>query len=284
MPAAQAAALRAEAGGAEVGPALSRLLKGMAKGEQAALTCAAGYLPASGGGGRALSMHVHLAGWAKVEPVPHTGGCVVRKVVREPAHEYERPNEGAVCRVRAERPHHSRHQPARLSPPTRTSPTKLQRTALPPAHTRGGLHPAHSAHPSPRLLCRTHAPVAPPPAALAIGCRARCRCASRCAHDLRVSPYISIYLRVSPCIWQVRFAVRTLDGALVESGGGWADPEAVGGGEAEGEPLSFEQGDVLGAAVLPCIDAAVREMKMRSRLASPLSLPYISPTSPRCAR
>ena len=62
---------------------------------------------------------------------------------------------------------------------------------------------------------------------------------------------------------QVRFAVCTLDGALVESGGGWADPEAVGGGgEAQAEPLSFEQGDVLGAAVLPCIDAAVREMKM----------------------
>ena len=149
MPAAQAAALRAEAGGAEVGPALSRLLKGMAKGEQAALTCAAGYLPASGGGGRALSMHVHLAGWAKVEPVPHTGGCVVRKVVREPAHEYERPNEGAVCRVRAERPHRSRHHPHRSDQLQRTAlpPPHTRGTALPPPHTRGGLHPAHSARP-----------------------------------------------------------------------------------------------------------------------------------------
>jgi hypothetical protein len=113
MPAAQAAALRAEAGGAEVGPVLSGMLKGMAKGEQASLTCAAGYLPTSDAGGGALSMHVDLGGWAKVEPVPHTGGGVVRKVVREPAHEYERPNEGAVCRVRAELPHRS--------PPSRTA-------------------------------------------------------------------------------------------------------------------------------------------------------------------
>ena len=62
---------------------------------------------------------------------------------------------------------------------------------------------------------------------------------------------------------QVRFAVRTLDGALVEKGGGWVAPDANGGStDAEGEPLSFEQGDVIGALVLPCIDAAVREMKL----------------------
>ena len=141
MPAAQAAALRAEAGGAEVGPALSRLLKGMAKGEHASLSCAAGYLPSSGGGGRALSMHVHLAGWAKVEPVPHTGGRVVRKVVREPAHEYERPNEGAVCRVRAERPHHSRHHPA----PRRPTPTHRPPTT---SNARPSHHPTREAQPS----------------------------------------------------------------------------------------------------------------------------------------
>ena len=126
MPAAQAAALRTEAGGAEVEAVLSSMLKGMAKGEEASLTCAAGYAPISGGSGGALSMHVSLQGWSKVEPVPHTGGSVVRKVVNEPAHEYERPNEGATCRVRPDHrprlstnPHHSHQSTAshHLSPP-----------------------------------------------------------------------------------------------------------------------------------------------------------------------
>ena len=40
-------------------------------------------------------------------------------------------------------------------------------------------------------------------------------------------------------------------------------PDAIGGSSnTEADPLSFEQGDVIGAAVLPCIDAAVREMKL----------------------
>ena len=81
---------------------------------------------------------------------------------------------------------------------------------------------------------------------------------------------------------QVRFAVRTLDGALVETGGGWADPEAVGGsGDAEAAPLSFEQGDVLGAAVLPCIDAAVREMEMKNPHPHPHPNPSPSPNQVR---
>ncbi len=57
-----------------------------------------------------------------------------RKVVREPAHEYERPNEGAVCRVRAERSHHSR-------PPSRTAPTNSNAQ---PSH-----QPTQEAQPSP---------------------------------------------------------------------------------------------------------------------------------------
>lgn len=62
---------------------------------------------------------------------------------------------------------------------------------------------------------------------------------------------------------QVRFAVRTLDGTLVEARGGRVSPDAIGGStDTEDEPFSFEQGDVVGAAVLPCIDAAVREMKL----------------------
>jgi len=168
MPASQSAELRAGAGGAEVEAVLCKLVKGMAKGEQASLTCAAGYL--AGGSGGALSLHVSLRGWSKVEPVPHTGGCVVRKVVSEPVSEYERPNEGAICKV--------------------------------------------------------------------------------------------------------RFVVRTLDGTLVEVGGGGVAPEAIGGSAGtadEDEPnqeapkqeeaVSFEQGDVVGGLVLPCIDAAVRELK-----------------------
>ena len=127
MPATQAEELRTEAGGAEVGAVLCKMLKGMAKGEEASLTCAAGYVPrtpeeVSGGG--ALSMHVSLQGWSKVEPVPHTGSSVVRKVVSEPAHEYERPNEGAICRVRP-RPVQMRgartpHTPRPCSSNTRT--------------------------------------------------------------------------------------------------------------------------------------------------------------------
>ena len=62
---------------------------------------------------------------------------------------------------------------------------------------------------------------------------------------------------------QVRFAVRMLDGTLVEARGGRVSPDAIGGStDTEDEPFSFEQGDVVGAAVLPCIDAAVREMKL----------------------
>lgn len=93
-------------GGAELAAALELLLPQMQKHEVCELRCD----PATCGFGcgdhvvppSPLCMRVSMLGWVKVETVPHTGGAVLRRVVRESedSDALTRPNEESTCHVR----------------------------------------------------------------------------------------------------------------------------------------------------------------------------------------